>query len=219
MTTAADEAYQSIRRMIVRGDLSPGQRMSQSRIARQLGCSTVPVVEAMRRLESEGLLTKVPRKMARLRSLTPREAADLYLVREGLEAVAARLCAERATDANISRLRQLARSFERAFDRGSSEAINASEVAIHTSIAEFAQCPLLVDELSRLMLIERTAGWTDGREKFEPHWRHSHRALIEAICHHDADAAEYLMKKHIHAGYLERLALLKDSHRRRKRTP
>ena len=64
MSTTAEHAYQSLRRMVVKGELAAGQRVSQLRVARQLGCSTVPVVEALRRLESEGVLVKEPRKMA-----------------------------------------------------------------------------------------------------------------------------------------------------------
>lgn len=63
-----DQAYQGIRQIFVRGEFEPGQRVSQSKLARQLGCSTVPVVEAMRRLESEGLLVKQARKMAKVAS-------------------------------------------------------------------------------------------------------------------------------------------------------
>ncbi|MBC8354550.1 MAG: GntR family transcriptional regulator, partial [Planctomycetes bacterium] len=53
--TAADVAYRGIHQMLASGQLLPGQRLSQSRLARQLQCSPMPVVEAMRRLESEGL--------------------------------------------------------------------------------------------------------------------------------------------------------------------
>ena len=52
-----DQAYQGIRQMFVRGEFQPGQRVSQSKLARQLGCSTVPVVEAMRRCDLVHLAT------------------------------------------------------------------------------------------------------------------------------------------------------------------
>jgi DNA-binding transcriptional MocR family regulator len=59
-SSTSDQAYQGIRQMFVRGEFQPGQRVSQSKLARQRACSTVPVVEAMRRLESEGLLVNWP---------------------------------------------------------------------------------------------------------------------------------------------------------------
>ena len=60
----ADVAYRKLRQMLCRGELVPGRRVSQSRMDRQPGCSSMPVVEAMLRLESEGLLLKQARELA-----------------------------------------------------------------------------------------------------------------------------------------------------------
>jgi DNA-binding GntR family transcriptional regulator len=201
MSTIAEEAYQTIREMMLNSGLEPGQRVSQSKLAQELGCSTVPVAEAMRRLQSEGLLVKQPRKMARVRQLSAGELEGLYMVREGLEGVAARLAARRITDEQIEHLRELGRRFEAAAKAGRSDEFNELEVEIHRFIVHCAQCPLLDEELGRLLLIERTAASLPIPACDPPrHW-FSHWAVIEAIAHHDADSAEHLMKKHILAGY------------------
>jgi DNA-binding transcriptional MocR family regulator len=62
--SASDVAYDGIRNMLTSGELSPGQRLSQIRLARQLQCSPMPVVEAMRRLSDS--LDKPNRKMCSL---------------------------------------------------------------------------------------------------------------------------------------------------------
>jgi len=197
-TSASDLAYQGIRLMLTRGELVPGQRLSQSRLARQLGCSPMPVVEAMRRLESDGLLVKQARKQARVRELSQEDLEGLYLLREAIESVTARLAAQRATPEETQVLQELAQAYERAWEANDDR---EAEVAIHRHIAACARCPLLLEELDRFLLIERTAGRSfkpGGERAPRPH---SHRALVQAIIDHDADSAEYLMKKHIQGGY------------------
>jgi len=194
--STSDQAYQGIRQMFVRGEFQPGQRVSQSKLARQLGCSTVPVVEALRRLESEGLLVKQARKMAKVRALSAADMEGLYLLREGLEAITARLAAQRINDEQAAELERLARVYEESWKTESD-----ADVAIHRHIARCAGCPLLSEELERLMLIERTAGRPTHDAAIRPGLAHIHRALVQAIVDRDADSAEYLMKKHVQNGY------------------
>ena len=201
--SASDLAYDGIRNMLTGGELSPGQRLSQSRLARQLNCSPMPVVEAMRRLESEGLLVKQARKQARVRELSHEDLEGLYLLREAIESVTARLAAQRATPEETQVLQELAQAYERAWEANHQEA--DADVAIHRHIAECARCPLLKGELDRFLLLERTAGRSLKSQCGRPGHTHIHRALVQAIVDHDADSAEYLMQKHIQNGHQEAL--------------
>ncbi len=211
--TTSDQAYRKIHHMLARGELCPGQRVSQSQLARQMGCSTVPIVEAMRRLESEGILVKQPRKMARVRKLSSLDIEGLYLLREGLEAVTARLCANRITDQESNELVDLREVYEAAWEQGRpSETECDADIAIHRHIAKCAHAPLLSSEFDRLTLFEQTVGrgicagkQGDGEQLGNPH---DHRAIIQALLDHDADSAEYLMRKHIQNGYREAVARL-----------
>ena len=201
MITTADKAYRSLRDIVVSGELKPGQRISQLKLARRFRCSTPPVVEAMRRLESEGLLVKTPRKMALVRELSKSDLEGLYMVREGLEAVTARLCAQRISQEQLEQLRLLNQAYESA-TTGQSDAGNGKfDIAIHKLIADASQCKLVAEELDRLLLIERTAGRNLHSNPASPLAHSAHRALIQAIADRDSDSAEYLMKKHIQSGY------------------
>lgn len=199
--SASDLAYNGIRHMLTNGELVPGQRLSQSRLARQLQCSPMPVVEAMRRLESEGLLVKQARKQACVRKLSREDMEGLYLLREAIEAVTARLAAQRITPEETEVLQELAQAYEHAWEADHQEA--EADIVIHRHIAECARCPLLKGELDRFLLIERTAGRHLTSQIGRPGSPHTHRALVQAIVDHDADSAEYLMKKHIQNGYDE----------------
>ena len=135
-SSTSDQAYQGIRQTFVRGEFQPGQRVSQGKLARQLGCSTVPVVEAMRRLESEGLLVKQARKMAKVRELSATDLEGLYLLREGLEAITARLSAQRITNEQTAELRELSQAYETTWQTEHLEV--DADIVIHRHIARCA---------------------------------------------------------------------------------
>src|SRR6266446_10234939 len=93
----AAEAYGVVRQRILRGELVLGQAISRRRLAAELGMSFLPVTEALLRLEFEGLLESRPRAGTRVRIPSQQDVRGHYVVREALEAEAARLFAEEAT--------------------------------------------------------------------------------------------------------------------------
>jgi len=203
METTFEQVYTGIRKMITTSELEPGQKVSQLELARKFDCSPIPVVEAMRCLESEGLLTKEGRKMARVRKLSRDEIEGVYLVREGLESITARLCARRITPENLEKLWRLVEEFEAGVDHEKWTTVKQLEIDIHQFIAECSACQLLEEELNRLLLIERTAVADCEQPQDLNKYKLSHRAIVNAIADRDESSAEYLMKKHIQNGYLE----------------
>lgn len=93
-----------IRAMITRGELKPGERLFEDRLAEQLGVSRNPVREAIRALEGTGLVEVVPRRGAYVSEFDVAEVLHLLELRCVLEAYAARLAAEHRTDDDIARL-------------------------------------------------------------------------------------------------------------------
>ena len=203
MDTAFEQVYHKIRKMIIRNELQPGEKVSQLHLSKQFNCSPTPLAEAMRRLESEGLLTKDGRKMARVRQLTNEDAEGLYLVREGLESITARLCARRISRENLGKLWELVEQFETAVSQDDAAKYKQLEVEIHQFIARCSGSPLLEEELSRLLLIELTAAVDSCPTQDMDKYKFSHRAIVNAIADGDEDSAEYMMKKHIQNGYIE----------------
>lgn len=201
MTTAADQAYAAIRDLLADGQIMPGEKLSKAALSRRLGCSTVPVLEAMRRLESDGLIEKTPMKTATVRRLDNEQAHGLYLVREYLEALSAKLAAENITDRQADDLLKLADRFESEADTMDLREHQLLEHDIHLLIAQASGCDILTEELTRLTLLERTAMYIQPTREQAVAFRHVHRAVVQAIVDHDADQAEYLMRKHIRSGY------------------
>ena len=104
----------SIRKMIVAGDLQPGERIVESRIAREIGVGQPTVREALVALEHQGLVTRRANQGCIVTSLTRAEICQLIRVRAELETLAVELAVESATDDEISSLFSLTASMKDA---------------------------------------------------------------------------------------------------------
>lgn len=105
--TWQEAAVEQLREAIIRGAYQPGQRLKQQELARTLGCSPVPVREALHRLAAEGFVVLDPQRGARVADFNSRELEEIYEVRTLLEGRAAELAAERMTPEAAARLRAI----------------------------------------------------------------------------------------------------------------
>lgn len=109
-------ATRYLREAILEGRLRAGDRIRQEAIARQLGTSRIPVREALRQLENEGLITLAPRTGARVAKLDFAESAEVSCIREELEPLAIAHSAPHLADGQIDQLRELMWQIERSDD-------------------------------------------------------------------------------------------------------
>jgi DNA-binding GntR family transcriptional regulator len=103
-----------IRDMIVSGQLKPGDRLRQDELAATFGVSAMPIREALRQLQAEGLVTFEPRRGAAVSTLSVSEYEEIYLMREALEILAVRWAVEDFDRVPIDRMRQLLTEIEGA---------------------------------------------------------------------------------------------------------
>jgi len=110
-TTVVDQVTDEIRRSILAGVLPPGQELSLRELADRLGVSTIPVREALRRLEGQGLLVTTPGRSSRVAPLDPADLHGIYRLRLALEPeIASRSCLL-LPDIELERLGEIAESF------------------------------------------------------------------------------------------------------------
>jgi DNA-binding GntR family transcriptional regulator len=107
MKTWQAAAVEQLREAIIRGVYRPGQRLKQQELARALGCSPVPIREALHRLAAEGFVVIDPQRGARVADFNSREIEEIYEVRTLLEGRAAERAAERMTPETARRLRAI----------------------------------------------------------------------------------------------------------------
>jgi DNA-binding GntR family transcriptional regulator len=109
-----DSVVNGIRQMILNGHLKPGDRLRQDELANAFGVSTMPIREALRQLQAEGLVVFRPRRGATVVRFTVSDYEEIYLIREELETLACRWVAEDFSRIPIDRLELLLEEIETA---------------------------------------------------------------------------------------------------------
>ncbi len=100
------QVLQELRQSIISGRLNPGERLVERELISMMGVSRTVIREALRQLESEGLVAIIPNKGPVVRALTLEEAQDLYAIRAVLEGLAARLFTEQAQPGEVQQLEE-----------------------------------------------------------------------------------------------------------------
>ncbi|MEI2778138.1 MAG: GntR family transcriptional regulator [Tetrasphaera sp.] len=199
--TKNDYAYAEVRRRILSGEFGPGAVVGQAALAAELGLSTTPLREALKRLAAEGLVILEAHRDARVSPITADEAEHLYEVRLYLDPVAASLAAQRRTvkdvDA-ITRALQAIRPISIADDLDAFALHREFHRAIHVA----ATNPILLETLDRLwdqadryrIIGMRTA-------TVEPtdlaRVERQHQMIAEAVVDQQPELAAAIMREHI----------------------
>ena len=103
----AAEAADILRQTIVTGNLRPNERLVESSIAKRLGMSSTPVREALKQLEMQGYLSRLPNGGLVVTDHTPNQIRSLYEIREALETMAMKLTCQRATAEQMEKMEQI----------------------------------------------------------------------------------------------------------------
>jgi DNA-binding GntR family transcriptional regulator len=208
--TLAERAYLAVRDEILRGQLPPGTPVSRRRVARELGMSVLPVTEALRRLQEEGLLETRARAGTRVRVPSDADVRQLYELREALETQAARLFAERSTPAERRAIERSAREVDRQFNRLAKHvhdaalrfAVHQRHVQLHMQIADIAQSELLRQMIERNHVLVRN--WLfDVAARRTPLPPRFHAELAAALVSGDPARADAAMRAHVRYGFAE----------------
>ncbi|MEV5010808.1 GntR family transcriptional regulator [Streptomyces sp. NPDC055692] len=186
-----------LREQILSGKMPPGARVMQEEVAASLGSSRLPVREALRILEAEGLLVLKPNSGAWVSKLDLAECVDTYKIRERLEPLALAESIPHLTDAQIDRLDEIEDKIEQSTDI---EGFLTLDRELH--LATYAGCP--IEQLSSM--IHRF--WNTTQHYRRAYARlttatgsqlvhYEHRLLIDAVRRRDAPDAERLLTGHI----------------------
>jgi DNA-binding GntR family transcriptional regulator len=105
--TVKSELAEHLREEIIRGDLIPGQHLRLEEIASRFDVSTMPVREALRELEAEGIVTIFPHRGAIVTELSAEDLHDIYEIRAVLEEMATRLAVPKVTEETLTQLRKV----------------------------------------------------------------------------------------------------------------
>ncbi|MCA9880933.1 MAG: GntR family transcriptional regulator [Thermomicrobiales bacterium] len=196
-------ATRYLRAAILDGRLRPGTRLRQEAIARELGASRIPVREALRTLENEGLVSLTPRSGARVARLDYAEHAELYRIREELEPLALVESTPRLSDEALAHLRELKAQIERSRDPGVWLVLDRQ---FHLASYAAAAMPYLLrmiegfwnttQQYRRVYYSMVAAEWAPDDATL-PMTHLDHCLLLDALERRDATDAASIMRSHI----------------------
>lgn len=196
--TIVDYVTEQIRRRIVLGRLAPGERVPLYALAEEFGVSRVPLREAVRQLEAEGLLDNIPRRGAIVRELNRRDLEDAFRVLGDIEIVAVKRAARNSDTAVIAEMRYWSeRMHGIGEDRVSDEMLEAHR-GFHFALFDAAGDGILLRHLKMLWhTCERYVmhGMPDVERQKSA--QDEHLQLIELVEAKDAKAASKLLDQHL----------------------
>jgi DNA-binding GntR family transcriptional regulator len=196
--TDADKAYTQIKEKIITVEMSPGSLILENQLMEELNLGRTPIREALKRLEQENLVIVVPRRGMFVAEIAITDIQQIYEVRVELEALCARLAAERATPAQLAEMRNVAAEI-RAVGSGDKKRLMSLDRRSHHLLAQAAGNKFLHDEFELfynlslriwyLSLYRLPTSETLGVE--------AHVRILEAIEARDGVRAEQEMREHI----------------------
>jgi DNA-binding GntR family transcriptional regulator len=209
IATKSEWAYARVREMVLTGELEPGAVLHQAVLARQIGISTTPLREALRRLAQQGLVELGAHRDARVAPLDAAEARDLVELRQDLDPLAAGLAAQRRTAADLAEMADSLARLE-SLPEDPSPAQLAGHRRFHAALYRASHNAVLVETLDGLW--DKTDRYRRhalraGRSDEEVAQRaEEHRLLVEAVSDRDAAAATELMRRHVETSLAARAA-------------
>jgi len=194
---------QWLREAILDGERAPGGRLIERDLATEFGVSRVPVRDALKVLDAEGLVELRPRTWAVVREFTTADLADLDEVREVLEPMAFRLAAERHRREGLARLLVALEDEQESARRDNSRLSRRAAADFHEIVVELAENQLLGGLMGS---IRSRLRWSLVQHDDLEHISEEHVALYEAIRDRDGDLAASLALAHVESSRRERLA-------------
>ena len=200
---AGERIASELRDAILSGQYAPGERIRQEDAADRHGASRVPVREALRMLEAEGLVTLVANTGAWVSKLSLEECQEMYQIRERIEPLLLRYSIPGLSDAEVDRLQQLADEMEGSPDV---EEFLRLDREFHLDSYAAATTSVLGDTVRQLW--NRTQHYRRAftrvfRSEGDRSVHHDHQLLVHAIRRGDLDEAERVLSGHIRRTRLE----------------
>jgi DNA-binding GntR family transcriptional regulator len=197
LRTASITIRDRVRDDIVAGALPFGSRLTLDLLAARYSVGHMPVREALRHLQGEGLVVLTPNRCARVRAVDLEFVRNIFDLRIAIEAMLARRAAERIDDAHIARLRSIQDDFEARARKRDFEGLLKLNRAFHETISEAAHNPEAANVLERhwrvIAALWNLYGYGNGRV---PGVMSDHRQIIDALVTHDAEVAACLAMAH-----------------------
>lgn len=199
-----DQAYQLLRKAILSGQLTPGQRLVEAQLAKDLQISRTPIREALHQLQQEALVMSGPGNKLRVATFSTEDAVHLYECRLALEQVSVAAACHQATAGQLRKLQGLVQQAEKLADSKPSQLLNFQlldlDYQFHRLLAESSGNPwlqLMLDQVFDKMMLLRIQTIQQNQNVLDIRTEHSR--IYAAIAQRNPEAAVDAIKTHLMA--------------------
>jgi len=200
-TPLGQYVYDTLKHAVVSGEMAPGTRMVESRLAGALGISRTPVREAFHKLEREHLVRRSPAGGFFVVGLTRSDVEETFGIRSILESYAARLAALKHQEKDLEPLEEKIREYQHHLDEGRLVALPKINTEFHDLLYALSRSPRLVKMINDLRdLIFRFRRVILKMEDMARLSNEDHLLMLEHMKKRNADKVEKLVREHILRG-------------------
>ncbi|UYO00409.1 MAG: GntR family transcriptional regulator [Devosia sp.] len=192
--TIAAQISRILANRIIGGEIEAGAKLRQDHIAEEFGASHVPVREAFRRLEAQGLVVSEPRRGVRVASFSLGDVREVAEMRAALEVLALRNAAPHLTKARLDQAEAVNRTCDQARDVQSWEAANR---AFHRLIMEPCGMPRLLKAIDDLHTASARFLFSGWRAEWDTPTDRDHKAILAALRVGDVETAAAVLARHV----------------------
>lgn len=190
------ETVDELRRLILDGELAPGERLNEFSISERLGVSRFPVREAFRRLEAEGLVESLPRRGVRVVELNQHDLEVVREMRIALELIAVRHTVNRLDPELRAELRRILDDGQHAADTGDDDGLlDELNEEFHTALGVGSGSRFLAETLRAVR--NQSRHLVGGKSAAVGHSWDEHAAILRAVLDSDAELAMMMMRRHL----------------------
>ena len=199
--SVGDAVYDALKGAIIKGDLAPGQRLIEHQLSLQLRTSRIPIREAIKKLEQEGLVEKLHRRGFIVKSVSQAEIEETFGIRAVLESYAAYLATERLTDVLIRTLEASIQDYRDGLASNDVEKMMSANTQFHETIYRAAgsqKLYTLINNFRDFIARYRRALLTNL--DFAKISLDDHVQMVSAMRKKDKERVESLVRTHILRG-------------------
>jgi len=190
----SSQVYHAIKEMIANYRFSPGSRLNVEELSKEFGVSRTPIWEAIRRLEQEGLVNKIPNRGVFMAEMTLPMALQLYQVREVLEGLAGKLAVENIDDKKLKKMEKCLEDLGKVIEQEDTIGYSKLDFTFHALIYEASGNPFLKEILESIKnkmrpLVPLSKALLDRGYR-------EHKKVLEALRSKDPKKAEKALHQH-----------------------
>jgi DNA-binding GntR family transcriptional regulator len=210
----SEKVYRAVKRMIAIHRFQPGLHLNVEKIARELGVSRIPVWEAIRRLQQEGILRTIPNRGAFLLENPLERSLEIIEVRGALDKLAGRLACERISDRILDQLALCLRDQLQAIETGDLALYSSTDLRFHGLIYEASGNSYLKEmfESVTLQMLPARVEWL----RIVPSLYMGHQEMIEGLANRDQAQIEAALTRHVEFAMNHVRELLQSANERKE---